>query len=366
MRTLLLLSLAACSADATMVRPPPGPGNIDLVAPAQVTAGDVVQFSVTGATPGTTVFLGASVRGYGNGVCPPLLGGLCLDILQPILVGTTTANASGEATFGVSLPRGMRAGDVWLQAAMADGTASATSNGAQMSVAASVDDADRDALSDAAEARLGTDPHNPDTDGDGYQDGDEVAEGADPLDASSRIYDGGWPYNREKDALSDPGFGGFVTVGERIPRFTAVDQYGDVVDVYDFAGAGRPVMIHLDAIWNPFSADWAEWLGGAPVQAASGHIPPAIAAGDVLWVTVLVHGTFPFTPPTAAEVAAWWNPSTFAPEVTALGVSDRSVEQWASVGDYPSFIYLDDQLVVQSGPGYTEVIDDLVASELFP
>lgn len=35
-------------------------------------------------------------------------------------------------------------------------------------------DSDRDGLTDAQEIQLGTDPHNPDTDGDGLNDGDEV------------------------------------------------------------------------------------------------------------------------------------------------------------------------------------------------
>lgn len=42
-------------------------------------------------------------------------------------------------------------------------------------------DSDNDGLSDAMEALYKTDPSNPDTDGDGYKDGDEVANGYDPL-----------------------------------------------------------------------------------------------------------------------------------------------------------------------------------------
>jgi S1-C subfamily serine protease len=42
-------------------------------------------------------------------------------------------------------------------------------------------DSDNDGLSDAQEAQLGTDPHNPDTDGDGYLDGSEVTNGYNPL-----------------------------------------------------------------------------------------------------------------------------------------------------------------------------------------
>ena len=66
-------------------------------------------------------------------------------------------------------------------------------------------DRDDDGLSDADEKALGTDPDVPDSDGDGYLDGDEVTEGSDPLDPDSWIYVGGWPYNRNKDAIDDPG-----------------------------------------------------------------------------------------------------------------------------------------------------------------
>ncbi len=44
-------------------------------------------------------------------------------------------------------------------------------------------DADNDGLTNAEEATLGTDPNNPDTDGDGINDGDEVANETDPLNS---------------------------------------------------------------------------------------------------------------------------------------------------------------------------------------
>ncbi len=42
-------------------------------------------------------------------------------------------------------------------------------------------DTDGDGLEDGEEIALGTDPLNPDTDGDGTNDGDEVALGGNPL-----------------------------------------------------------------------------------------------------------------------------------------------------------------------------------------
>ena len=45
-------------------------------------------------------------------------------------------------------------------------------------------DTDQDGLIDAWETILGTDLNNPDSDGDGYKDGEEVAQGYSPLDAA--------------------------------------------------------------------------------------------------------------------------------------------------------------------------------------
>ncbi|NQZ43772.1 MAG: gliding motility-associated C-terminal domain-containing protein [Flavobacteriaceae bacterium] len=48
-------------------------------------------------------------------------------------------------------------------------------------------DADNDGLTDEIEEDLGTDPNNPDTDGDGILDGQEVTDGTDPLDDCDSI-----------------------------------------------------------------------------------------------------------------------------------------------------------------------------------
>lgn len=66
-------------------------------------------------------------------------------------------------------------------------------------------DVDADHLTSSEEAALGTDPEDPDSDGDGYLDGDEVLEETDPLDPESRIYQGGWPYQRFRTRSPTPG-----------------------------------------------------------------------------------------------------------------------------------------------------------------
>ena len=89
-------------------------------------------------------------------------------------------------------------------------------------------DTDQDGVDDGQEVELGTDPLKVDTDGDGYSDGDEVHAGTDPTDATDVIYVGGWPYNRDKDQIQDPGWASTAEIGARLPHYTAVDQYGDL------------------------------------------------------------------------------------------------------------------------------------------
>lgn len=74
-------------------------------------------------------------------------------------------------------------------------------------------DSDKDGLLDNEECKWGTDPLNPDTDGDGYKDGDEVKNGYDPLIAgNARI--GAAPST--PPALNTPTPGG-LTIGTPTP-----------------------------------------------------------------------------------------------------------------------------------------------------
>ena len=109
-------------------------------------------------------------------------------------------------------------------------------------------DTDGDGITDVEEANLGTDPNSVDSDGDGYEDGWEVAEGTDPSNAESVIYTGGWPYNPNKGDMSHDGSTNAAN-GNMFPELTLVDQYGDEVNLWDFANQGKPVLIDMSAEW---------------------------------------------------------------------------------------------------------------------
>ena len=80
-------------------------------------------------------------------------------------------------------------------------------------------DSDEDGLGDLCD--IGTD-----SDDDGYSDSDELHFGSDPYSGDSVIYDGGWPYNADKDDAYDPGWDAGMQAddGDRFPRWTAEDQ----------------------------------------------------------------------------------------------------------------------------------------------
>lgn len=86
--------------------------------------GETALFSVSGATPRKTVYFALS-GGLSSSFCPPILGGQCLGVWNPQLLGTAKANARGDAWLVVPVPTSVAVGDtVYLQAGMPDGAAS--------------------------------------------------------------------------------------------------------------------------------------------------------------------------------------------------------------------------------------------------
>jgi thiol-disulfide isomerase/thioredoxin len=203
-------------------------------------------------------------------------------------------------------------------------------------------DVDGDGLDAAAEAAAGTDPSRADTDGDGYPDGAEVAAGSDPTDATSGVYRGGWPFNPDKDSLT-PGASPTAGLGERFRRWRLRDQYGEAVDLYDFAGHGAPVVIDVAGMWCAPCQAVAAMLAGEDneLSAMFPHVGPAVASGEVLWVTVLVEDDASGPVDLADQVAwadAWPQPRV---PVLAGGAEEAA---YAALG-LPTVWLLDEAMV---------------------
>lgn len=150
MRTILVVSLMSCSPQALPPElggwhgehplasapvlalgqhPPPSP-EVTLSASAAVPGG-ALELTLVGASPGERVFFarGMAGRELGAGPCPPVLGGLCVDLPAPVfLLAAVDANAQGVATFVATLPAAVPVGvEVTFQAVVPRGANSIAS-----------------------------------------------------------------------------------------------------------------------------------------------------------------------------------------------------------------------------------------------
>jgi hypothetical protein len=170
-------------------------------------------------------------------------------------------------------------------------------------------DSDGDGLNDSQEADAGTDWNDADSDDDNYSDGEEVAAGSDPTDSTSVIYSGGWPYNMNKDDLDGESLGSTLSEGDTAGRFIGFDQFGEEVDLYDFAGHGVPIMIDTSAVnCGPCTAV-AMWLEGDddPYGLDEDYVAvrEALSTGDLLWVTVMYKNYSTGEPADVDDVVGW-------------------------------------------------------------
>jgi hypothetical protein len=117
----LMLGLAACgvgsgdpSAELADDAVGPPTGTLVFSGPAEVPEGELAVYTVTGAHPGETVYLGYSRRGTGVGPCAARIGWQCFSLLAPVKLATgAVADAGGTLTYDVpvgNLPVGAATG----------------------------------------------------------------------------------------------------------------------------------------------------------------------------------------------------------------------------------------------------------------
>jgi hypothetical protein len=217
-------------------------------------------------------------------------------------------------------------------------------------------DDDGDGLTNGEEAALGTDPHDADSDGDGYEDGDEVAEGSDPTDPSSGIYAGGWPYNPDKEALGDPGWANAFRVGAQFPRFVAADQHGDMVELHDFSGQGRNMVVGVSAAWCGPCKSLSAWLkhGDEDYDVVYPGVRDAVNAGEVYWITVM--GENRDGGPATYATSIDWHATYPSDHIPVLADEDHDIVSWIQLAWWPSVFVVGDDMTVLSTP-----MDDLSA-----
>lgn len=101
---------------------------------------------------------------------------------------------------------------------------------------------DGDCLTTGEELAKGTNPELADSDGDGDDDCKEVACKSNPTDAAERCYTCGWERG-DPGNLASTG----IEEGDVIENVPLVDQCGETVPIWDFAGAYH--ILFMTAAW---------------------------------------------------------------------------------------------------------------------
>ncbi len=236
-------------------------------------------------------------------------------------------------------------------------------------VLAGCGDSDGDGLSNADEKTWGSDPNVVDSDGDGIDDGtevftygthpafadsdsdgatdlEEIEAGVDPLDPNSRPYRGGWPILSDdfKDALEGEGASPSIAMGAQLPRFKLKDQFGDRVDVYDFAD-GVPVVIDISAEWCPPCRDLAAYLEGEENgNDDMAGARDAINDGRLRWVTVL--GEDMAGDRATKRASRSWSSDFPHDQIPVLADTDWEVVDWANLTAWPTVFVVDSEMKV--------------------
>ena len=220
-------------------------------------------------------------------------------------------------------------------------------------------DTDGDGLTDVEETELGTDPNNEDSDGDGTSDGDEVDLGLDPNDEESKPYAGGWPNNPDKDEYNAPGADEAGSgLGDLLVGAVLMDQFGEMVDIYDFTGANAPVMVDLSGIWCGYCQDLASYMTGGNSQApwedwvpGMANLPAAVESGDLIWLQIMHSGESGFSDTPTLDDAQWWAETYVDPHVPVL-VDDGTFDSVFSPNGLPAvFLFNRNMEMLSKGSG---------------
>ena len=230
-------------------------------------------------------------------------------------------------------------------------------------------DSDADGLSDLEESCCrGTDPLVADSDGDGDLDGFEVEYGLDPTSANSHSYTMGWPLTPPwvKSALQTSPPQDVLRVGARMERAWLLDVAGEVFDMYDYSGTGKPTIIGTD-MWSniePTLVRWARGESWSPLRTPDLWVRDQVAAGNLNYATVIILNYYPeISPPTLESIQNYCiidMPTFGCFADTSLSIY-RRIDHVEGL-DIPGyrFYLLDEHMIIRSIVRQEDIVDENV------
>ena len=205
---------------------------------------------------------------------------------------------------------------------------------------------------------------------------------SDPINVE---YFGGWPINLNKSEIKDPGpidcsgdlksdtcscikdeecysgkcfnsprVGGYCLQmpGAVLPQFKLMDQFGEEVNLYDFAGHGKFIVIEMSTSWCAPCQQLAAWITDNDLSVTSHKwwrkeyniIRNLIADKKIFFINIQTQDVYK-TPASIESLEDWYNMYTDE-HVPILADSKYEVRDWVRPTGYPTIIVLNDKMEV--------------------
>ena len=196
-------------------------------------------------------------------------------------------------------------------------------------------------------------------------------------------YKGGWPVNMNSDNIIDPGFdlpcpgnigcecissndcinnncqahpkGNFCMPkkGDTMPRFEAIDQFGESVDLYDFANQGKMILIELSAAWCSPCNDLSDWLATGNKKIVENRwwnpryepIRNMIENEEVYLVNFMYEGPIKKTTSTPEDVSNWYKKYPDK-NIPILADEYRFIHSWVKPTGLPCIFIVDENMKI--------------------
>ena len=156
--------------------------------------------------------------------------------------------------------------------------------------------------------------------------------------------------------------------GTRIPRFRLQDQFGDLVDIYDFYGSGKYILIELSAAWCGVCHELASWITYNDTVITEKRfwkdeykqIKDMIINDEIYFIHIQFQDEYRDNA-TQQTIEEWY--STYPDDkIPVLGDFNRAVHTLLKPTGLPVVILLNDKLeIVQySNRGFNHTFDKLI------
>ncbi|EDM75267.1 hypothetical protein PPSIR1_41214 [Plesiocystis pacifica SIR-1] len=158
----------------------------------------------------------------------------------------------------------------------------------------------------------------------------------------------------ESCPIPDPGWGGSAAVGSPAPHFGGVNQFGEEVNVCEYAG--NPILIDTSAVWCGPCQMMSMCLGGddqlclnlfggnqAALDALITPMRAEIEAGTFAWVTVLTEDEGG-APPDHADAVSWDENYPGPEEVWVVSDEQQNYYGHLPIQQFPSFWLMDEAM----------------------